>query len=73
VKENKKIVLFYVGDIDKRDLTKEMKMRLPRYMIPNSIMQLDILPLMPNGKMNRLKMEELYLSRKKARRGSDKK
>ena len=35
IQETKKIVLFYVGDIDKRALTVELKERLPRYMIPN--------------------------------------
>lgn len=65
IPENKKIVLFYVGDVDKRTLTKELKDRLPRYMIPNAILQLELLPLTPNGKMDRLKMKELYLSQKR--------
>ena len=47
-----------------RMLTKELKERLPRYMIPNAIMQLESLPLTPNGKMDRLKMQELYFASK---------
>lgn len=68
IMESKKIVLFYVGDIDKRELTARLKERLPRYMIPNAIVQLDSLPLTANGKMDRLGMEELYKSRKNTRR-----
>lgn len=60
VKEDEKIVLFYVGDIDKRTLTKKLKEQLPRYMIPNVMIQLDRLPLTANGKMNRLEMKEIY-------------
>lgn len=65
IKESKKIVLFYVGEPDKKELTVKMKERLPRYMIPNAIMQVERMPLLPNGKMDRLKMEEMYLSEKK--------
>lgn len=68
IKDSKKIVLFYVGDVEKRELTTELKERLPRYMIPNAIVKLDSLPLTPNGKMDRLKLEELYQSRKRTRR-----
>jgi len=61
IKAVNKIVLFYIGDIDKRGLTNNLKERLPRYMLPNAIIQVDTLPLTPNGKMNRLKMEEMYM------------
>lgn len=61
VKEKEKIVLFYVGEKDKGTLTKELKDRLPRYMLPNAIVQLQQLPLTPNGKMDRMKMREMYL------------
>ncbi len=68
IKENSKIVLFYVGDMDKRELTVELKERLPRYMIPNAIVPLEALPLTPNGKMDRLKMEQIYMEQKRSRR-----
>lgn len=68
IKENNKIVLFYTGDMDKKNLTAALKERLPRYMLPNAIVLLDQLPLTANGKMDRRKMEELYGAQKKRRR-----
>lgn len=65
IKERSKIVLFYVGDISKKEITAFLKEKLPRYMIPNAIEQMDLLPLTPNGKMNRLAMEELYFEKRK--------
>lgn len=68
IKDDEKIVLFYVGDIDKGNLTKELKAKLPRYMLPNAMIPLEQLPLTANGKMNRLAMEEIYHKQKKERR-----
>ncbi len=68
IEESKKIVLFYVGDLDKKTLTIRLKERLPRYMLPNAIMQVEMLPLTPNGKMDRLRMKEMYLEQKKERK-----
>jgi acyl-coenzyme A synthetase/AMP-(fatty) acid ligase len=64
VKEEGKIVLFYVGEIEKRELTKALKEKLPRYMIPNAMIQMEMLPLTANGKMNRLEMQEIYRKQK---------
>ncbi len=64
VKESGKIVLFYVGDITKKEISTFLKEKLPRYMIPNAIIQLESLPLTPNGKMNRIEMEQIYINTK---------
>ena len=72
IKENNKIVLFYTGDTDKKQLTAALKERLPRYMLPNAIMQTDRLPLTANGKMDRQKMQELYMEQRKKRRVKNK-
>lgn len=67
VKETSKIVLFYVGEITKKDLAIFLKEKLPRYMLPNTIIQLERLPLTPNGKMNRIEMENIYIKEKEKR------
>lgn len=67
IKETGKIVLFYVGDITKKELSAFLKEKLPRYMLPNAILQLDRLPLTPNGKMNRIEMEKIYYREKESR------
>lgn len=72
IKESKKIVLFYVGDIDKKELTVALKDRLPRYMIPNAIVPLESLPLTPNGKMDRIKMQEIYINTRRTSRRAKK-
>ena len=33
-------------------------------MLPNAIIQLAQLPVLPNGKMNRLMMEKIYIEKK---------
>jgi acyl-coenzyme A synthetase/AMP-(fatty) acid ligase len=65
IKENKKIVLFYAGTVSKKDLTVALRDRLPRYMIPNAVVQMDALPLTANGKMDRLGMEKIYQNQKR--------
>lgn len=62
--EKGKIVLFYVGDMTKKDVTTYLKDRLPRYMIPNRIKQLNAMPLTPNGKMNRVLLKQQYIEKK---------
>jgi len=67
IKETSKIALFYVGDITKKELSVFLKDKLPRYMLPNTIIQLDRLPLTPNGKMNRIEMENIYKKEKETK------
>lgn len=55
-----KIVLYYVGDIESGELTKALKDKLPRYMIPNYVKKLDEMPLTPNGKINRVFLKQKY-------------
>lgn len=55
-----KIVLYYVGDIDPRKVTVDLKQKLPRYMIPNYVKRLDEMPLTPNGKINRVFLKQTY-------------
>ena len=39
--EKKKLVLYYVGELDRGELTARLKPRLPRYMFPNRIIRLE--------------------------------
>lgn len=67
-RENEKIVLYYTGSIDKKGLTVELKKRLPRYMVPNAIRQIERFPMLPNGKLDRMKLMEDYLESKKGKK-----
>lgn len=58
--EKGKIVLYYVGDMETGDLTKLLREKLPRYMIPNYVEKLEEMPLTPNGKINRVFLKEKY-------------
>jgi non-ribosomal peptide synthetase component F len=54
----KKIILFYTGNRDKKELLEEMKELLPVFMIPNKAIQLEEMPLNKNGKIDRNALKE---------------
>ena len=61
-RENKKfMVAYYVSksDIDKKSLQLELGRSLPEYMIPRYFLQLESIPLTPNGKINRRALPEV--------------
>ena len=64
-KANEKIVLFYVGDLEEKDIVLKLKERLPRYMIPNKINKLEQMPLTRNGKLDRVYLTNYYNDQKK--------
>ncbi len=53
-REREKIRLYYVGDIEVKELVAALKEKLPRYMIPNKVEKLDVMPLTANGKIDRV-------------------
>ena len=55
-----RIVLFYVGEPEEKELTAALKTRLPRYMLPNRIFRLERLPLTANGKIDRVALKHQY-------------
>ena len=55
---DKRIVLYYVGDSDEKELLKHLMGFLPRYMVPAEIQKLAIMPLTPNGKIDRKGLRE---------------
>ena len=63
--DKKRIVLFYVGDLSARQVADDLKKRLPRYMLPNSIEVLEAMPLTSNGKINRKLLKEQINAGKK--------
>lgn len=65
--DRKKIVLYYVGSCSKAEVIEYCKLKLPRYMIPNLVEQLDAMPLTNNGKINRLLLKQNYQNRKGAK------
>lgn len=48
-----KIILFYTGSIDKKELKNQIKLSVPKYMIPNKYVLLENMPLNLNGKIDR--------------------
>lgn len=56
--KNEKIVLFYLGDIGEKELTLEMRKKLPRYMLPNQTVKLDKMPFTANGKIDRVSLKK---------------
>ncbi len=56
-----KLVCCYQGDISPDELARELKIRLPKYMIPNIYHQLDHMPHTPNGKLDRVGLRKKYL------------
>ena len=64
-KEKEKIVLYYVGDLEVKDVVSILKDKLPRYMIPNKVERLDQMPLTANGKIDRVFLKNKYQETKK--------
>lgn len=58
-----KIVLYYVGTITDKELAVILKEKLPRYMLPNRILQLEEMPLTANGKIDRVTLKKTYQSK----------
>lgn len=57
--ERSKLLGFYVGSIDKKELHAKLRSYLPVYMIPNTFYQLDMFPLTKNGKVDRKVLLEM--------------
>lgn len=51
-----KIIGFVEGDVDTKDLQRELKKKLPGYMVPHHYFMMDSLPLNLHGKIDRKKL-----------------
>ena len=52
------IICYYSGDVENVEIKKELKNKLPFYMIPHKILKMDELPMNENGKIDRKKLKE---------------
>lgn len=57
-----KIVAFYEGNLEKRELKKKMGELLPVFMLPNVFRAVEKIPLTKNGKIDRKSIEKEYLT-----------
>ncbi len=55
----KRLVLCYVGSVERKQLKETLRERLPQYMVPNNTRKLDEMPLSKNGKIDRTTLAEL--------------
>ncbi|MDE5863473.1 MAG: amino acid adenylation domain-containing protein [Lachnospiraceae bacterium] len=55
-----KIVAFYVGNSDRKQILDEMRQKVPEYMLPNILRCVEELPLTKNGKTDRKLLKEMY-------------
>lgn len=56
--EKSKLYGFYIGNIDKIELHKQLSTNLPIYMVPSKLIQMDEFPMTKNGKIDRKKLME---------------
>lgn len=56
---NSELVLFYTGAIDAKDIKKNIKKKVPRYMIPTRYVTMEEMPLNLNGKIDRGELKKL--------------
>lgn len=59
--QKNKIVAFYEGTLEKRQIVRAIGTRLPAFMIPNVFVKVEGFPLTKNGKIDRKKLKEEYL------------
>lgn len=52
-----KLVLFYAGEVDEGEMPLVAMAKLPKYMIPAEYHKMDSLPVLPNGKTDRKKLD----------------
>lgn len=56
-----RIILYYMGEeIKKSEVRAYLKENLPRYMLPHAVYELNEIPRTPGGKLDRVKLLEMY-------------
>lgn len=59
----KHILLIYQGAIDGKSIVKTLRDKLPQYMIPQDVIEVEKMPLNANGKINRVELKKKYIGR----------
>jgi D-alanine--poly(phosphoribitol) ligase subunit 1 len=60
--EKKRILLFYTGNREGKELLTELREVLPPFMLPNKLTRLDEMPMSKNGKIDRNALKKLEAS-----------
>ena len=55
-----KIILIYTGKITDQEIMEGISHKLPQYMYPNKMIQLKVMPLNQNGKIDRKWLKNHY-------------
>ena len=55
-----KIVAFYEGEAEKREIVRILRSQLPAFMIPNAFCKREKLPITKNGKIDRGALKKSY-------------
>ena len=67
LEEKSRIVCFYQGEIDVKELSCALQTWLPEYMIPNVFEKMEALPVTKNGKIDRAALKEKAALRRRRR------
>lgn len=59
-----KILGFFEGSSDKKTITHELSLKLPKFMIPQEFIDVDQMPVTKNGKIDRKKLMDDYFATK---------
>lgn len=62
-KQKKKLYLYYMGTAYEKAVRAYLIKELERYMIPSKLFRMDVLPMLPNGKIDRNTLTEMYNGR----------
>lgn len=59
--ECKSIILFYEGELEEKELIEILREKIPHYMIPQTTVKMENMPLNANGKIDRKKLKNCVL------------
>lgn len=63
--QEQKLVAFYVGEIDKKELRRKVKEQMPAFMLPDKFLHMDEMPMTKNGKIDRAALWNHYREEKR--------